>query len=388
MKTFLLAGLMMGVVVSLQAQTAAPATPPAAAAPNPAADAAWTKIDADKQELIAAEKIRDMNAIKTAVTKLRPDVDGFAAKYPTDGHAAEASMLSAQAGYFANRLQLAGAPTLDQVTAQFQTLATNPALPVDARVGAAGWLFNRKLVGLTLHNVDQKLTAALGNPPKKDPAAAAKNEDALYDEFAAKSGTGPGQYPPEFEVVLRQEQIRQYEQGGDPARAQQLLAKLAASPRPEIADLAKRAQAEETSAADLKSKPMDLAFTALDGSAIDLAKLRGKVVLVDFWATWCPPCRGETPDVVAAYQKYHDKGFEILGVSLDQDKGALQQYITANKMTWPQYFDGKGWDNAISSRFGIQSIPAMWLVGKDGKLVTQDGRDDLDGQVGKLLAAP
>ena len=71
------------------------------------------------------------------------------------------------------------------------------------------------------------------------------------------------------------------------------------------------------------TKPLDLKYTAVDGSAVDLSKMRGKVVLVDFWATWCPPCRGEVPNVVAAYTKYHDQGFEIVGVSLDKDKERL-----------------------------------------------------------------
>ena len=136
------------------------------------------------------------------------------------------------------------------------------------------------------------------------------------------------------------------------------------------------------------SKPLDIKFTAVDGREVDLSKLRGKVVLVDFWATWCPPCRGEVPNVVAAYQKYHDKGFEIVGISLDQDKDALVAFTKENGMVWPQYFDGKGWDNDISKGFGIQSIPTMWLVGKDGKLITTNAREDLAGQVGKALGAP
>jgi len=134
--------------------------------------------------------------------------------------------------------------------------------------------------------------------------------------------------------------------------------------------------------------PLDLKFTSVDGQSIDLSKMRGKVVLVDFWATWCPPCRGEVPNVVAAYQKYHDKGFEIVGISLDQDKDALVAFTKENGMVWPQYFDGKGWDNDISKGFGIQSIPTMWLVGKDGKLITTNAREDLAGQVGKALGAP
>ena len=134
--------------------------------------------------------------------------------------------------------------------------------------------------------------------------------------------------------------------------------------------------------------PLDLKFTSVDGQSIDLSKMRGKVVLVDFWATWCPPCRGEVPNVVAAYQKYHDKGFEIVGISLDQDKDALVAFTKENGMVWPQYFDGKGWDNDISKGFGIDSIPAMWLVGKDGKVITTDAGDDLDGQVESALKAP
>ena len=134
--------------------------------------------------------------------------------------------------------------------------------------------------------------------------------------------------------------------------------------------------------------PLDLKFTSVDGQSIDLSKMRGKVVLVVFWASWCPPCRGEVPNVVAAYQKYHDKGFEIVGISLDQDKDALVAFTKENGMVWPQYFDGKGWDNDISKGFGIQSIPTMWLVGKDGKLITTNAREDLAGQVGKALGAP
>jgi thiol-disulfide isomerase/thioredoxin len=135
------------------------------------------------------------------------------------------------------------------------------------------------------------------------------------------------------------------------------------------------------------SGPLDLKYTAVDGSSVDLSKMRGNVVLVDFWATWCPPCRGEVPNVVAVYKKYHDKGFEIVGVSLDQDKDALLAFTKQNGMVWPQYFDGKGWDNEVSSKFGIQSIPAMWLIGKDGKIITENAREDLAGQVEKALAA-
>jgi thiol-disulfide isomerase/thioredoxin len=129
-------------------------------------------------------------------------------------------------------------------------------------------------------------------------------------------------------------------------------------------------------------------FTSVDGKAVDLSKMKGKVVLLDFWATWCPPCRGEVPNVVAAYKQYHDKGFEVIGISLDQDKSALVAFTKEHDMTWPQYFDGNGWDNTISKGFGIDSIPAMWLIGKDGKVATTNARDDLAGSVATALKAP
>ncbi len=132
---------------------------------------------------------------------------------------------------------------------------------------------------------------------------------------------------------------------------------------------------------------MEIAFTSTDGRDVDVSKMKNKVILLDFWATWCAPCVAEMPNVIKAYAEYKDKGFEVVGISLDEDKAALEGFIKENKMTWPQYFDGKGWGNEIAQRYGISSIPATFLVGKDGKIIASNLRGpDLEAKIKEALA--
>jgi thiol-disulfide isomerase/thioredoxin len=155
---------------------------------------------------------------------------------------------------------------------------------------------------------------------------------------------------------------------------------------PIASDEIKQSAAGELKKLELVGKPVDLHFTAVDGREVDVSKLKGKVVLIDFWATWCGPCVGELPHVKEAYDKNHSKGFEIVGISLDQEKGNLTEFVSGHSMEWPQYFDGQGWDNKLAGQFGITSIPAMWLIDKKGNLRDLHARSDLSGKVEKLLA--
>jgi len=114
-----------------------------------------------------------------------------------------------------------------------------------------------------------------------------------------------------------------------------------------------------------------------DGKNLSLASLKGKVVLVDFWASWCGPCRKENPNLVKAYAKYHDKGFEIIGVSLDDKKENWLKAIDADKLVWLHASDLKGWKSDLAAEYGIRSIPTSFLVDAEGKIIGKDLRGDL-----------
>ena len=125
----------------------------------------------------------------------------------------------------------------------------------------------------------------------------------------------------------------------------------------------------------------------LNGKPISVSGLKGKVVLVDFWATWCPPCRAELPNVIKTYEKHHGKGFEIIGISLDQDKSKLTSFTKDRDMTWQQYFDGQGWGNKLAQKYGVNSIPATYLLDTSGKIIGSNLRgEDLEAAVSKALA--
>lgn len=123
------------------------------------------------------------------------------------------------------------------------------------------------------------------------------------------------------------------------------------------------------------------------GKELSLKSLRGKIVLVDFWASWCGPCRKEMPNVVKAYAKYKDKGFEIYGVSLDQSKDKWLEAIQKDGITWPQVSDLKYWDCEAAKLYNVQGIPFTVLLDKDGKILAKNLRgEELEAALEKALA--
>jgi len=124
----------------------------------------------------------------------------------------------------------------------------------------------------------------------------------------------------------------------------------------------------------------------LDGNLVDLAALRGQVVLLDFWATWCPPWEEHRSRLKSIYDKYHHRGFEIIGVSLDYDLELLKRYVAEHHLRWPQVADGRGWDMPVVSLYNIGAIPKNVLIDKKGVIRYKDvyGKK-LDGKVYELI---
>jgi len=144
---------------------------------------------------------------------------------------------------------------------------------------------------------------------------------------------------------------------------------------------------------NLPGQEMELTGTLLDGTPLDWSSYRGKVVLVDFWATWCGPCRTEVPNVLKLYHAYHDKGFDVLGISLDNAAEDARSYIEQAEIPWATMFstneEEHSWNHPMARYYGISGIPRAILVDRDGKVVSMNARGkELARLLRKMLGEP
>jgi thiol-disulfide isomerase/thioredoxin len=316
------------------------------------ADALWARLQ-DLEKGPAPTATQD--DVHLLVARLAVYAQAYVDQYPKDPRRWDATLIALRY----NSMLMASdnqQPDPDKIEATLKSVANAPDASKEARVAA-----RISLIGMHSGETDQStLTPELE-----------KEMRAFIHDF-----------PDDPNDAELQKALYGSLDKTDPDAADKMLDTLLKDKNPAVADMAKGV----ASMRDLKKKPLELSFTAADGAKVDLAKLRGKVVIIDFWASWCAPCMQAVPDVVALYKKLHGKGLEIVGICLDEDKGAMEGVTQSSGMVWPQYFDGKGWDNAISTRYGITDIPQMWLVDRKGMVVDTDGADGLADKVEKMVA--
>ncbi len=157
----------------------------------------------------------------------------------------------------------------------------------------------------------------------------------------------------------------------------------------EAAPVASAEKAEDPLLA-LVGQKLDVEGYTLDGKPVSMAQFKGKVVLIDFWATWCGPCRAEIPNILANWNQYHDSGFEVIAISVDQDLEVLSKFVAEEKPPWTVVADHHPKNqNSMGNKFRIRGIPAFVLVGKDGKVAAVHCRgQSLGQQLAQLLGAP
>jgi peroxiredoxin len=131
---------------------------------------------------------------------------------------------------------------------------------------------------------------------------------------------------------------------------------------------------------------VDLSLPDLNGKMISLSELKGKVVLIDFWASWCGPCRHNNPRLAKLYKKYHSKGLEIYGISLDEEIDSWKKAVRHDKLNWIQVIDDKGWEAQSASAYGVDMIPSSFLIDREGVIRTINAEGpDLESSVRDLL---
>jgi thiol-disulfide isomerase/thioredoxin len=194
---------------------------------------------------------------------------------------------------------------------------------------------------------------------------AVKNVEKISTEFVKKH---PASYVAPLAI------IRMFQADQDGAKAEELYMLMPSSVQSSGLGQYVSQQIQESKINPVGSVIKDFSQKDTSGQVVNVSSFRGKYVLLDFWASWCKPCRMENPNVVAAYNKFHDKNFTILSISLDQAKPAWLDAIQMDRLTWNHVSDLKGWNNEVAALFQIRSIPQNLLIDPYGKIIAKNLR--------------
>lgn len=327
--------LLSSICVGVAAQTPAPAAaaaPAAVAQEASGATAKWETLQKEFMTRIRAIKREDTAGRDAAIKERVTQLEAFAKEFPKTAEATKAYMEIANAAARAKN-EPAVKAALANVDLQH--------LDMGAAVGMAKLAKDVKLATESKLFLDHATAKAKTPDERLELASRIGGQMGDKDAYAAALGEIAKQFP-------------------DTKAGKTAASKLAA--------------------ANLKVGSDPIAFTTkdMDGKDVSPADYKGKVLLIDFWATWCGPCMQELPHVLETYNELHGQGFEILGVSLDREnaKEKLVSTIKDRGMSWRHVFDGKFWEAEIAQLHDIQSIPATILIGKDGKIAGMNLRGD------------
>jgi thiol-disulfide isomerase/thioredoxin len=325
-------------------------------------DSAWSQLQELKEK--ANEKVpAGTNAVEFYAGReksLHDAATEFGRQYPNDAHKSQALIWKIETTDFEGSIEQRTAQ-LQQNETDERSILADGALPQDLR-----YQVQRTILSQWLDNPDLITT----------PGQATNIEERIAELIRAN--------PTEPRVVSLKLARTKLLLRFDHEQGLELLQDLTKEPDQNLADAART----QLFKAQMIGKPVDLQFTAMDGSAVDVHALHGNIVLVDFWASWCPDCIRDLPAVRQTYQKYKDKGFTIIGISLDKDEQALSNFVARKLIPWAQYFDGQGWENRFATKYGVRAIPEMWLINQRGEVVSTDiSAEQLDQRIQQLISS-